>query len=335
VPSIIISDDFNDNSINTELWDKVEYNGASVAERNQRLEMTCPVGESGSGLVTKNPYTMSNVEISVLAHNTQVSTVMLLISLTKTTNSNPHDENNWYKVMLYHHNNYNRFYAQKKVGGTVTTLYSGSWLSSQEVIKLRIEDDTVKFMEQDVVRATDTWSLPSRSCYIYIVTRSGSPTYTGTDWADNFVVTSLAVEETPISAKALYNTIAIPETPISAKALYNAITITETPISAKALYNVLIPNVNVIVTNENVTPNSGFVGDSVTYSAIVKDEYGNPLPESFMADLLMNSTVVIDNQYFVAGVYDSSTGELTLVFTVPDITAGTKTVKLKWEEQTI
>jgi len=51
--------------------------------------------------------------------------------------------------------------------------------------------------------------------------------------------------------------------------------------------------------------------------------------------LLMNSTVVVDNQQFVAGVYDSSTGELTLIFTVPDLPAGTKTVKLKWEEQTI
>jgi len=95
------------------------------------------------------------------------------------------------------------------------------------------------------------------------------------------------------------------------------------------------PTKNVVVSNESVTPNSGFVGDSVTYSAIVKDEDGNPLPEDFVADLLMNSTVIIDNQHFVAGVYDSDTGELTLVFTVPSLPSGTKTVKLKWEEQTI
>jgi len=141
--------------------------------------------------------------------------------------------------------------------------------------------------------------------------------------------------ETSISTKALYNTITILETPISGKALYNILTIPETPISAKALYNVLVPNIRVIVTNESVTPNSGFAGDIVTYNAIVKDEYGNPLPEEFIADLLMNSTVVVDNQQFVAGVYDSSTGELTLVFTVPSLPSGIKTVKLKWEEQTI
>ena len=303
MPSVIISDDFNDNSINTGLWDKVEYNGASVAERNQRLEMTCPVGESGSGLVTKNTYTMDNVEISVLAHNTEISSIMLEICTTKTTNSNPYNESNWYGVFLFHHNGIDRFYAQKKVGGTVTTLYYGSWLSSQEIIKLRIENGVVKFYEQNTLRASTTWELPSQNCYIYIHGRSGSSSYTGTDWADNFVVSSLVVEETPISAKALYNA--------------------------------LISNVNVVVTNEDVTPNSGFVGDSVTYNAIVKDEYGNPLPEDFVADLLMNSTVVVDNQHFVAGVYDSGTGELTLVFTVPSLPSGTKTVKLKWEEQTI
>jgi len=98
---------------------------------------------------------------------------------------------------------------------------------------------------------------------------------------------------------------------------------------------VYTPTKNVVVSNESVTPSSGFAGDSVTYSAVVKDEDGDPLPEDFVADLLMNSTVIIDNQHFVAGVYDSGTGELTLVFTVPSLPSGTKTVKLKWEEQTI
>ena len=93
--------------------------------------------------------------------------------------------------------------------------------------------------------------------------------------------------------------------------------------------------VTVVVTNEDVTPDSAFEGDSVTYNAIVKDENGNTLPEDFIADLLLDSIVVVDNQQFVSAVYDSSTGELILTFTVPETSAGTKTVKLKWEEQTI
>lgn len=100
-------------------------------------------------------------------------------------------------------------------------------------------------------------------------------------------------------------------------------------------YEEPLPTLTVVVTNESVTPNSAFVGDTVTYSAIVKDENGNPLPEEFVADLLLDDIVVIDNQQFNNEVYDSSTGELTLEFTVPDTSPGTKVVKLKWEEQII
>ena len=96
-----------------------------------------------------------------------------------------------------------------------------------------------------------------------------------------------------------------------------------------------IPEKTVIVSNENVSPDGGFVGDTITYTAIVKDEDGNTLPEEFIVDLLLDSIVLVDNQQFVSAVYDSSTGELTLTFTVPETSPGTKTVKLKWEEQTI
>jgi len=96
-----------------------------------------------------------------------------------------------------------------------------------------------------------------------------------------------------------------------------------------------VPEKTVVVSNESVSPNGGYVGDTITYTAIVKDEDGNPLPEEFIADLLLNGVILIDNQQFVSAVYDSSTGQLTLTFTVPDVSSGTKTVKLKWDEQTI
>ena len=48
---------------------------------------------------------------------------------------------------------------------------------------------------------------------------------------------SVTPTETSISAKVLYNAVTLAETSISAKALYNAMTLTETPITAKALYN--------------------------------------------------------------------------------------------------
>jgi len=91
----------------------------------------------------------------------------------------------------------------------------------------------------------------------------------------------------------------------------------------------------VIVTNEAVNPSSGYEGDTITYTAIVKDDTGATLPSSFVVNLVMNGTTLISNQQLTSDVYNSSTGELTLTFTVPSVPAGTYTVKLTWEEQTI
>jgi len=89
------------------------------------------------------------------------------------------------------------------------------------------------------------------------------------------------------------------------------------------------------VTNEAVTPTSAFEGDTVTYTATVLDDAGEALPSSFKVSLKINGTTVISEQELTSDVYDPSTGELTLEFTVPELGAGTFTVKLTWETQVI
>ena len=91
----------------------------------------------------------------------------------------------------------------------------------------------------------------------------------------------------------------------------------------------------VVVTNEAVNPTSGYEGDTVTYTANVKDSTGAVLPSSFVVSLVMNGTTLISNQQLTSDVYDSTSGELTLTFTVPSVSAGTYTVKLTWNEQII
>lgn len=183
-----IGDDFNDNLRDPTLWDELTYTGGSVAEANQRLEMTCPAVPSGAGYVSVGTQAINNVELRILANNTVISLVQLIISLTKVTNTEPSSgTNDWYKVMLYHHGNANSFYAQRRVSGAaVVTLYNGLWLSSEEEIKLRIENGTVRLIEQDTERANEAWALASRDCYIYICGRGGLVGFTGMDWADNF-----------------------------------------------------------------------------------------------------------------------------------------------------
>jgi hypothetical protein len=81
------------------------------------------------------------------------------------------------------------------------------------------------------------------------------------------------------------------------------------------------------VSNESVNPTSGSVGDSVTYQATVLDSAGEPLPSSFVADLVMDSIVLVNDKAFTSDVYNPSNGLLTLQFTVPDV-FGTRTVRL-------
>ena len=91
---------------------------------------------------------------------------------------------------------------------------------------------------------------------------------------------------------------------------------------------------SVVVTAELNDPVSGYEGDTVVYTATVKDNLEAALPATFVASLKINGTVVITDQVFDATVYDPETKLLTLSFTVPAPT-GELTVVLDWAEQLI
>jgi len=178
-----LGDDFNDDSRDVTLWDKYEWGGGSVAENNQRLETTCPINPSGAGYVSVGAHTINNVELRILAHNTAISSLQLCLCLTKVTGANVGNENDWYRVLLFLGTT--QYYAQKMVGGVgPTTLYNGVWLSNEEEVKMRIEDGTIRFFEQETERANEAWALGSRDCYIYIAGYGG--VNVGMDWADTF-----------------------------------------------------------------------------------------------------------------------------------------------------
>lgn len=90
----------------------------------------------------------------------------------------------------------------------------------------------------------------------------------------------------------------------------------------------------VVVTVEGNAPVSGYVGDTIVYTATVKDDLEASLPATFVASLKINETLVITDQVFDVAVYDQATGLLTLSWTVP-ADVGTFSVKLTWAEQII
>lgn len=88
------------------------------------------------------------------------------------------------------------------------------------------------------------------------------------------------------------------------------------------------------VTSELLTAVSGYEGDPITYTATILDSTTAKLPATFVADLKINGTVLVNDQVFNAGAYDQGTGLLTLAFTVP-AGVGVFNVTLEWLEQII
>lgn len=91
---------------------------------------------------------------------------------------------------------------------------------------------------------------------------------------------------------------------------------------------------SVVVTEEALDKSSGYEGETVVYTATVKDNLAAALPATFMADLLINGTEVKSDQVLDAAVYDPITFLLTLPWLVP-AGMGSFTVKLSWPEQII
>ena len=91
---------------------------------------------------------------------------------------------------------------------------------------------------------------------------------------------------------------------------------------------------SVVVTAENLDLSQAYEGDTVVYTATVKDDLAASLPATFVATLKLNGVELITDQVFDAGVYDQPSGLLTLSFTVP-AAQGVFDVKLSWDEQEI
>jgi len=184
-------DDFNDNARDPALWDAFKLQSTHVGaatETNQRLELY--VGQSATcvGFVSHDAINAQNFEMSILAHNPSISEVGFYLHTTKVTDgmSTSNQDcidvaDHCYRIMLYPAGG--QCYVQKRVNGLISELYSGTALSKENTLKIRVEDSVVQFFEGDTQRVSDSWSLPTRNCHVIVEGWGGS---TGTDWADNF-----------------------------------------------------------------------------------------------------------------------------------------------------
>jgi len=184
-------DDFNDNSRDATFWDVIAWGTGSVAEQNQRLECTCPASADGAGYVTKYAYVISALDAQVDVDNDALSDLELLICLTKTVNSNPYDQAEWYRIMKY--NRTDLTYVQRRVGGgTPVTLWSGTWTGPTGYLRIKVSGGTIYFYEETNLRYSESYALASTTCYIYIF-GYGYTGFLGMDYFDNFQALGIAV----------------------------------------------------------------------------------------------------------------------------------------------
>lgn len=178
-----IGDDFQDNSRDTDIWDVVSDGTGNPNEVNQRLELACPIGADVAGYITKISHSIHNVEMRILGHNTVIQSAILGLHSTKVTDFTPFSFPQSYRAMLY--NEADMFYVQKRMNGGVVVLYGAGWISSENIIKIRIEDDTIRFYEGVTERASEGWSPATRDMFISLYGR-GWGVNVGTDWVDTF-----------------------------------------------------------------------------------------------------------------------------------------------------
>lgn len=144
---------------------------------NNRLDLVITGSADACGVVPADSESIYNLEIRVLGHNTAISRVALYLCLTRPVGDSPYYEDDWYRIMMYEATT---FYVQRK---GVAPLYSGALLGTEENMRIRVEDGTIRFYEENTERANEAWGLPSRDCYLYLE-GAGSSGHVGTDWED-------------------------------------------------------------------------------------------------------------------------------------------------------
>jgi len=198
--TFLFFDDFDDNSIDTNKWYEENYGGADCVEQNQRMELTGTSANSWAQLVSQNTINIQNTELKVRLRNAVADRVDLYLSLTKPASGGGHiyDQPNYYRSFLEKYEGL-YFRVARKVNGSGTLLYQGSYLSNDEDIKVRVAGNTIYFFEQDTQRYSETYQLSSYNCYIVFNGGFVSGT-TGTDWVDELRVRKYVSPEPAFSS---------------------------------------------------------------------------------------------------------------------------------------
>jgi len=187
---VLFSDDFNDNSIDTDKWSVFKVTEElEVVETNQRLEITCPATDAGGGLQTKDKIDVANrtVTVDIGVVSGEPSFMLRLSTIDWFVDGL---QPNRYDINIHRPTDSLQF--KKTIGGTVTVINSISPIPPV-IKKLRfvISGGTVTAQYYDGVAwqtiGSESWSLSSTEVYVLLIA-SGDPERSGVAYFDNFYI---------------------------------------------------------------------------------------------------------------------------------------------------
>ena len=196
------SDNFDDNYLDPAKWEKIELTQGTVAERNMRVELTCPSGTPSScaGIVTRDRYDLKRGKVTVYLASLKCWDIFLQISNEKVTATYPDRVSNHYHILLWRYGK--ETFVWRRVRGVLKELYRAPWTAPSNVFRIEIEAGYIRLYEGDKCVYNEPYQLPSYECYIYVYTFGGEG-FTGTDWADDFVCEYSETEEEKSEAEML------------------------------------------------------------------------------------------------------------------------------------
>lgn len=163
------NDNFDDDYMDTSLWSRVQVNNGLAMESGSKLQVAVMrlSGWGQAGYVTANPQQTNGFSSSIDVTSLVTGEEMILqLCTTKVTNSDPHNEANWYRILKDNWDD--NIYIQRKINGVKTYLQTTAWTASTGQLKISVANGIISFYENGALKYSEPYALATYDVYVYV-----------------------------------------------------------------------------------------------------------------------------------------------------------------------
>jgi hypothetical protein len=181
--AITVSDNFDDNSLNTTIWETLVY-GGSISEENQKIKFNLTTSSGRGCLKTKSKYDISR---GATLYCDLTLGDLLTISLDLCTNvpTDLYEEPDEYYRLAISSDNVFRVWRKRAGEEAGSLVYNIGGQPTSLRAKIIFSGNTIKFYWGEVLMYEETYVLSSKEHYATIRTWASAEN-TGSAYADNF-----------------------------------------------------------------------------------------------------------------------------------------------------